>query len=98
MHTEAEKRQRRLGHDCRRDTERSGDEHGRDHRRQNVARDDAPVARTERTHRVNVFELANHQHLSANEPRHSRPANQADGEKHDGEGRLKRGHERDEEQ
>ena len=41
------------------------------------------VARAERLGRLHELELAHDEHLAANEPRHPRPADDADGEEHD---------------
>ena len=98
LHAEPEERQRRFGHDRRRDAERGRDEHRRDDARQHVLQHDADVARAERLGRLHELELAHDEHLAANEPRHPRPADDADREEHDGQRRLQRGGHRDEQQ
>ena len=54
--------------------------------------------RAERALGLHELELAHDEHLSANEPRHARPADDADRDEHDGERRLQRRDERDEQQ
>jgi hypothetical protein len=84
------KRERRLGHDRRRDAERCRDEHRRDDARQHVLQHDARVARAECLGRLHELQLADDQHLASDEPRHPRPADDADREEHHPERRLER--------
>ena len=68
------------------------------HVREQMARDDAVVALAERARGLHVLELPHDEHLSANDARHPRPADDADRHEHRAERRLEGGGERDEQQ
>src|SRR3954465_13327730 len=77
LHAEPEEGQRRLGDDGAGDAEGGGDDDRRKHTRQHVDNDDAKVSAAEGARRLNVLELPDDKDLTANEARHSGPADDA---------------------
>jgi hypothetical protein len=98
LNPETEERQRGLGHDGAGDSKRRGNDDGRYDVRQHVPGNDPRVTGAERADGLHVLELAHHEHLASDETRHARPADDADGEEHDAEGRAECGNHRDQQE